>query len=92
MAAQKKVYTIKETYSPLFGGRDRERIITGTLDELIERFSYDLLVGSQYTNYGRKKINRHPTTIKSFLTNLYNAKNNATGNGYSGYFFDLVTE
>ncbi len=88
----KKVYTIKETYSPLFGGRDRERIVTGTLEELTERYSYDLEVGACYQNErGNKKINRHPKTINSLLTNVYNARNNSARNGYSGYSYELVS-
>ena len=91
MERTKKVYSIKETYCPLFSGKDREKIITGTLEELIERYSYTLEVGACYqTGKGRKKINRHPATIKSFVTNLENAKNNATQNGYSGYSYELI--
>ena len=91
MAKAKKVYTIKETYCPLFGGKEREKVITGTLDELIARYSYTLEVGACYQNgQGRKKINRRPATIRSFLTNLENAQNNARSNGYSGYSYELL--
>ena len=91
MKKEPKVYTIKETYIPLFGGREREKTITGTLEELVERYSYTLECGACYQNEkGRKKINRHPATIKSFLTNLYNARNNAENNGYSGYYYELL--
>lgn len=91
MERTKKVYTIREYYSPLFCGKDREKIITGTLEELIDRYSYQLEVGACYqTGKGRKKINKHPTTIKSFITNLENARNNAQTNGYSGYSYSLV--
>lgn len=86
-----KTYTIKETYDSLFGNRHREMLVTGTLEELISRYSYDLEVGACYQNEkGRKKINRQPKTIKSLVTNLYNAKNNAASNGYSGYDFEIV--
>lgn len=87
----KKLYTIKEIYSPLFGGKYREKVITGTLEELISRYSYTLETGACYQNEkGRKKINRHPATIKSFITNLNNAKNNAARNGYSAYSYELI--
>lgn len=93
MAKVQKVYKIRESYSPLFGGRDREKIIEGTLQELIEMYSYTLEVGACYQNEkGRKKINRNPKTIKSLLTNLYNAKNNSAKNGYSGYDYELIEE
>ena len=86
-----KVYTIKETHAPLYSDRVRVRTCTGTLDELIEYYSYTLEVGASWQNErGNKKINRHPATIRSLLTNLSNAKNNAARNGYSGYSYELV--
>lgn len=88
-----KVYTIKEVYDSLFGNRHREKLITGTLEELIQRYSYTLEVGACYQNEkGRKKINKQPKNIRSFLTNLENAQNNAAQNGYSGYYYELVSE
>lgn len=86
-----KVYTIRETYSPPFSGKCREKILTGTLEELTEWFSYSLEVGASHQNeQGCKKINRHPGTIKSLLTNVENAKNNSSIFGYSGYSYELV--
>lgn len=91
MAASKKVYTIRETHYPLFGDRVREFDHTGTLEELIEAFSYTLLVGASWQNErGNKKINQRPGTIKSLCTNLENAKNNAARNGYSGYSYRVI--
>ena len=87
----KKVYTVKETHYPLFGNRVTERTHSGTLEELIEYYGYTLEVGASWQyERGNKKINRHPTTIRSLLTNLANAKDNAARNGYSGYYYELV--
>lgn len=87
----KKVYTIKETHSPLFGNRITERVHTGTLEELIEYYSYTLEVGASYQHErGNKKINCHPTTIRSLLSNIAKAKDNSACNGYSGYSYELI--
>ena len=91
MAASKKVFTIRETHYSLFGDRVREFDHTGTLEELTEAFGYTLLVGESWQNErGNKKINRHPKTIKSLVTNLENARNNAARNGYSGYIYRVI--
>lgn len=48
-------------------GRGRENVIvSGTLAELTEYFSYTLLTGYAYN----RKINKHPKTFKSLITNL----------------------
>ena len=91
MAKGRKVYTIRETRYPLFSGKVREKLWTGTLEELTEWFSYTLEVGESWQHErGNKKINRHPKTIQSLCTNLYNAQNNAARNGYSGYDYEVV--
>lgn len=86
-----KVYTIKETHYPLWGDRVREHQYTGTLEELIQMFSYTLEVGESWQHErGNKRINRKPGTIKSLCTNLENARNNAARNGYSGYSYEVI--
>lgn len=57
-----KTYSIKVE-------KKRERIVTGTLEELIQQFSYTLEIGASYNS----KINRNPKTIKSFISNLQKA-------------------
>jgi len=60
----------------------------GTLEELIQCFSHTLAVGVSWEHEkGNKKINRNPKSIKALVTALYNAKNNAANNGYSGYSY-----
>ena len=82
-----KVYRIIDTYSPLHGN-DREYRMEGTLEELIKAFSYTLEGGESWQyERGNKKINRNPKNIESLCTNLYNAKNNAARNGYSGHYY-----
>jgi hypothetical protein len=84
-------YTIRITRSGFMSSNVSERETTGTLEELIKYFSYTLEVGQSWEREkGNKKINRNPKNIKSLITNLYNAKNNAAANGYSGYDFELI--
>jgi hypothetical protein len=62
-----------------------------TLPELVEYFKYTLDVGASYAwEKGNKKINKNPTTIKSLVSNLAKAKDNAAMNGYSGYSYDFT--
>ncbi len=63
----------------------------GTIDDLNKSYGYTLEVGESWAyESGNKKINRNPRGIKSLLTNLYNAKNNAAADGYSGCSFKEV--
>jgi hypothetical protein len=63
---------------------DRDSEIVGTLDELIDYFSYTLEVGTAYQHEkGNKKIDKNPKTIKSLIKNLNNAGSNASRDGYS---------
>jgi hypothetical protein len=57
---------IENTYTIKKERNDKETIITGTLSYLINYFSYTLEVGNSWN----PKINRNPTTIYSFITNL----------------------
>lgn len=89
--ANQKVYTVKVTRTSSFGSSSSEYIHTGTLEELIRIFNYTLEVGASWEHEkGNKKINRNPKTIKSLLSNLQKAKDNAAANGYSGYRFELT--
>lgn len=61
---------------------------TGTLQELIDTYSYELETGQSYEKEkGNKKINLKPTTIKALVDNLSKAADNAAANGYSGVSF-----
>lgn len=88
---QPKTYTIKCTRFSYTG--TSETTATGTIQELIEHYRYTLECGKCYENErGNKKINVEPKTIKSLVTNLNNAANNAAANGNSGKQYTLVTE
>lgn len=79
-----KTYRITTTRYSL--SRDpREYKTEGTLQELINYFSYTLECGKSYEHEkGNKKINMNPKNIQSLCTNLYNASNNSARNGYGG--------
>ena len=67
----------------------RSYTFEGTLAELTKCFSYTLECGDSWSHErGRKKINTEPKTIKSLMTNVYNASNNSAANGYAGVSFD----
>lgn len=58
-----------------------------TLEEAVDYYAYTLEVGASWAHEkGNKKINRKPTTIKSLITNLNNASNNAASNGCGDYY------
>ena len=66
---------------------------TGTVQELVEKFSYTLDCGRSYEREkGNKKINTNPKSIKSLVSNLNNAVNNSAANGYSSTVYVLVGE
>ena len=76
-----KLFTIIRTNSRT----DREYLQTGTLDDLVQSYSYTLEKGASYEHEkGNKKINKTPTTIASLVTNLNNAVNNAARDGNGG--------
>ena len=82
-----KTYTIKCTRGT------SETTATGTIQELIAHYRYTLECGKCYENErGNKKINTEPKTIKSLVTNLNNAANNAAANGNSGKRYALLAE
>lgn len=78
-------------YTIIMHRRGRETAFCGTLEELISKFSYTLEVGRSWEHErGNKKINTHPATIRSLVSNLNNAENNAAANGYSGVTYELA--
>lgn len=52
--------------------------VRGTLDELRKRFQSTLDLGATFTGPNKRKVKLKPTTIKSLITNLNNAKRNAS--------------
>jgi hypothetical protein len=84
MANANKVYTI------IKHRRGNATEITRTLEEFIKYFSYTLEVGKSWEHEkGNKKINLQPKSIKTLITNINNAENNAAANGYSGTWYEL---
>ena len=87
MLKNEKEYTIS-IYS---ARRATSKEVTGTLEYLLNYFSYTLETGKSYEHEkGNKKINLQPKTAKSLVTNLNNAKSNAAANGYSDTSYSLV--
>lgn len=80
-----------KTYTIIKSDRNKpDSEVTDTLENLIQYFSYTLEVGKSWEHEkGNKKINKNPKTIKSLITNLNNATNNAASNGYSGKSYKL---
>lgn len=90
---KEKIYKIENARSGGFMSNrpTRYSYYTGTLKELIKMFSYTLEKGASWSHEkGNKKINRNPTNIKSLVSNLNNADNNAASNGYSGNYYSEV--
>ena len=81
MAKSTKVYTLKWTR------RDQERSTSGTVEELTKYFSYTLLCGHSYN----PRINQHPTTIKSLISNI-NKSIDQTNGGYDRPYVHLSEE
>jgi len=79
-----KQYIITAT-KPMSGRSYKSRPLT--VEEAVEYYGYTLEVGASWAHEkGNKKINRNPTTIKSLITNLNNASNNAAINGCGEYY------
>ena len=84
-----KTYKIEELRVSLY--RDNtSKIYEGTLDELRDMFSYTLEKGRSWQHErGNKKINLHPATIRSLVTNLNNAVSNSC-RSYTDRFYTLI--
>lgn len=84
MAKQPKQYIITKT-SPFSGKSYESRPLT--LEEAVEYYLYTLECGYSWQHEkGNKKINVHPKTIGSLITNLNNASNNSASNGCGDYY------
>lgn len=80
----KKEYTVT-----IYRSGRGSRTTTGTLEELIEYFAYTLEVGASWAfEKGNKKINQHPKTFASLITNLNNAERNRARNGYATTWYE----
>ena len=91
----KKIFTVKMTkessWSSVSTRPARTYEQTGTIDELVESYSYTLECGASWAHEkGNSKINRNPRTIKTLIKNLNNAVNNSAANGYAGETYSLV--
>lgn len=70
--------------------KDTIREVTGTMDYLLQYFSYTLQTGKSYEHEkGNKRINLSPKSVKSLVTNLNNAKTNAASNGYPDTYYTV---
>lgn len=84
MAKSPKQYVITKT-SPYTGRTYDSRPLS--VEEAVEYYSYTLECGCSYEyEKGNKKINRHPKTIRSLISNLNNSSNNSARNGCGDYF------
>lgn len=81
-AKSPKVYTIVKTRR----GRDRET--TGTLEELVQYFSYTLECGNSWN----RKINRNPKTINALLKALDQSVSATQGGCYDQDSYSLKPE
>ena len=62
-----------------------------TIEQAQEYYKYTLEKGASWEHEkGNKKINLKPKTIKSLITNLNNAVNNAAANGYAGETYAVI--
>ena len=62
-----------------------------TIEEAHDYFMYTLEKGASWEHEkGNKKINLKPKTIKSLISNLNNAVNNAAANGYAGETYFVI--
>jgi hypothetical protein len=84
-----KTFTVVCTHYRTFGSNSISKQ-TGTLAELIKYSAYTLATGASYAHEkGNKQINENPKTIKSLISNLNNAVNNAAQNGCSSRSYTL---
>jgi len=76
----KKIYKIRQIR------KKREKIIEGTLQELIDYFGYTLEIGNSWNN----KINMNPKTIKTFMSNLIKSYEEKEGACFERTYIELV--
>ena len=75
-----KTYQIRQTR------KGRETIVEGTLDRLIDYYSYTLEIGASWN----RTINRNPKTIRSFMTNLKKSLDEKEGACYERTSVELI--
>jgi hypothetical protein len=80
LSLSERIYKIKKHR------KGRESIVEGTLEYLTQYFSYTLEVGHSYN----PKIDRHPKTIKSLMTNLRKSLDIKEGACYERTYLELV--
>lgn len=79
-----------KTYEIVMVRRGRERVISGTMKELLEYFSYTLEVGKSWEHEkGNKKINLNPKTGERLVDALNKASNNSARDGCGSEFYYL---
>ena len=84
MAKQAQVYEIT------IMRRDRERVVSGTIEEHLKYFGYTLEKGKSWEHEkGNKKINMNPKTIEKLVEMLNRAEDNAARNGYGGTHYRI---
>jgi len=90
-ASKPKLCFLKEDRSGYVSSR-KPTIWIGTIDYLVQAFSYTLEVGESWQHEkGNHKINRNPKNIDSLVKNLQWAKDNAAANGYSGTYYTALS-
>lgn len=81
---------MEQTYKIEFTHNDRSRIIEGTLEELIDRFSYKLECGAAYQHEeGCREVSKNPEDIDDLIESLNNAVYNTT-RGYGTDYYDYA--
>ena len=79
-----------KTYTIITERRGRETEYTGTLEELVQKFSYTLEKGKSWERErGNKKISLNPKTAAALVKNLNNAEDNAAVNGCGSTYYRL---
>jgi len=94
-AKDKKIYTIECQNSGGYMSNRPTRYYyqTGTLEELIDAYSYTLEVGRSWQwEKGNKKIPITFKTPEKLVNALNDAVDNAAANGYSGKYFRVMEE
>lgn len=66
--------------------KGQERVIEGTLEYLTNYFSYTLEVGASYN----RKVNCHPRTITSLMSNLKKALDIQEGCCYERTYLEVI--
>ena len=81
---------MKKNYTIVINRNGKERETSGTIEELLNYFSYILEVGKSWEREkGNQKINLNPKNGKALVDNLNKAKSNAASNGDSNTYYIL---